>query len=74
MKKKEKNVYADLSNKKIIAPNKRADQPKGKKIVGGDVQSVCDGNNDFKAWKSPTAFYVAYMLSIDSYQLAQLFL
>ena len=38
MKKKEKNVYADLSNKKIIAPNKRADQPKGKKIVGGDLR------------------------------------
>ena len=38
MKKKENSVYADLSNKKIVAPNKRIDQPKGRKTVGGDLR------------------------------------
>lgn len=38
MKKKEKSVYADLSTKKIAAPNKIAEQPKGKKTVGGDLR------------------------------------
>ena len=38
MKKKEKSVYADLSNKKITAPNKRTEEPKGKKTVGGDLR------------------------------------
>ena len=38
MNKKEKSVYADLSIKKIIAPNKRTNQPKGKKTVGGDLR------------------------------------
>ena len=37
--KKEKSVYADISNKKIVAPNKRANEPKGKKIVGGDLRT-----------------------------------
>lgn len=41
MKKKEKSVYADLSTKKITATNKIAEQPKGKKIVGGDLR--CKG-------------------------------
>ena len=39
MKKKEKSVYADLSNKKITAPNKSSDEPKCKKTVGGDLRS-----------------------------------
>ena len=38
MNKKEKSVYADLSTKKITAPNKRTNEPKGKKIVGGDLR------------------------------------
>ena len=38
MKKKEKSVYADLSTKKITAPNKRTEEPKGKKTVGGDLR------------------------------------
>ena len=38
MKKKEKSVYADLSNKSIAAPNKKADQPKAAKTVGGDLR------------------------------------
>ena len=38
MKKKEKSVYADLSNKKITATNKIPNQPKGKKTVGGDLR------------------------------------
>ena len=36
--KKEKSVYADISNKKIVAPNKRTNEPKGKRIVGGDLR------------------------------------
>ena len=39
MKKKEKGVYADLSTKKITAPNKQNNEPKGRKIVGGDLRS-----------------------------------
>ena len=39
MKKKEKSVYADLSNKKITAPNNLPPQPKGKKTVGGDLRA-----------------------------------
>ena len=38
MNKKEKSPYADLSNKKIDAPNKKPSEPKGKKIVGGDLR------------------------------------
>ncbi len=38
MKKKEKSVYADISNKKITAPNKSTPQPRSKKIVGGDLR------------------------------------
>ena len=38
MKKKEKSVYADLSIKKITAPNKKTDEPKSTKIVGGDLR------------------------------------
>ena len=39
MKKKEKSLYADLSTKKITAPNKKSDEPKGRKIVGGDLRA-----------------------------------
>ena len=39
MKKKEKSVYANLSNKKISAPLKPTNQVKGKKLVGGDLRS-----------------------------------
>ena len=39
MNKKEKSVYADLSTKKITAPNKRTNEPKSKKIVGGDLRT-----------------------------------
>ena len=39
MKKKEKSVYADLSTKKITAPNKKTCEPVGKKQVGGDFRS-----------------------------------
>lgn len=38
MKKKEKSVYADLSTKKITAPNKKANQPGASKIIGGDLR------------------------------------
>ena len=39
MNKKEKSVYADLSTKKITAPNKAENQPKSCKTVGGDLRS-----------------------------------
>ena len=38
MNKKEKSVYADLSTKKITAPNKPKNQPKGQKKIGGDLR------------------------------------
>lgn len=38
MKKKEKSVYADISNKKITAPSKKNNEPNGKKLVGGDLR------------------------------------
>lgn len=38
MKKKDKNAYADISTKKITAPNKLTDQPKGKKKSGNDLR------------------------------------
>ena len=37
--KKEKSVYADLSVKKITAPNKKTNEPKGRKTVGGDLRT-----------------------------------
>ena len=39
MKKKEKSPYADLSTNKINAPNKAPSEPKGKKLVGGDLRT-----------------------------------
>ena len=39
MKKKKKSVYADLSTKKITAPNKSTKEPCGKKTVGGDLRA-----------------------------------
>ena len=39
MKKKEKSLYADISTKKIVAPNKQTATPKGKKTVGGDLRT-----------------------------------
>lgn len=39
MKKKEKSVYANLSTKKIVAPNKPQNQPKVRKIVGEDLRT-----------------------------------
>ena len=38
MKKKDKNAYADISTKKITAPNKLANQPRGKKKSGNDLR------------------------------------
>ncbi len=38
MKKKEKSVYADFKSFKIAAPNKKTDEPKSKKKVGGDLR------------------------------------
>ena len=38
MKKKEKSVYADISTKKITAPNKKEGQPRSTRIVGGDLR------------------------------------
>ena len=35
---KVKSPYADLSTKKITAPNKRKNEPKGKKTTGGDLR------------------------------------
>lgn len=39
LNKKEKNVYATLSNKKITAPNKPKNQPKVTKTEGGDLRT-----------------------------------
>ena len=39
MNKKEKNLYADLSTKKITAQNKPKNEPKGQKKVGGDLRT-----------------------------------
>ena len=38
-KKKEKTPYADLSVRKITATNKPKEQPKGRKILGGDLRA-----------------------------------
>ena len=38
-KKKEKNPYATLKPEKITAPNKKGNEPKGRKIVGGDLRA-----------------------------------
>lgn len=37
-KKKEKSVYADLSFKKITAPNKPKNEPKVTRTEGGDLR------------------------------------
>ncbi len=38
-KKKEKSVYANISFKKVNAPNKPKNDPKATKIVGGDLRT-----------------------------------
>ena len=39
MKKKVKNPYATLKIDKTIAPNKPKNEPKAKRIVGGDLRA-----------------------------------
>ena len=44
MKKKEKSVYADLSTKRVIAPNKKTNEPKSKKITStSDLRAKAGG-------------------------------
>ena len=38
MKKKDKNPYANNSNKKITAPNKTTNQPRVTRTEGGDLR------------------------------------
>lgn len=42
-KKKEKTPYANLSIKKVTAPNKIQRQPRVNKLVGGDLRAKSTG-------------------------------